>query len=56
MKETLSCPISQNRPNTEKWAQVKEVIIAMMQNAFAGNDPATEEKNGKAMMDDIIGG
>ncbi len=55
MKETLSGPMSQNRPNTEKWAQLEEVIIAMVQNTFAGNDPATEAQNGKAEMDAIMG-
>lgn len=56
MMETLSGPMSQNRPNTEKWAQLEEVIIAMVQNTFAGNDPATEAHNGKAEMDAIMGG
>lgn len=55
MIETLDGPMSQNRPNTPRWAQLEEVIIAMVQNAFAGNDPAAEASNAKSEMDQIVG-
>lgn len=55
MIETLNGPMSQNRPNTPQWAQLEEVIIAMVQNAFAGNDPAAEASKAKAEMDNIVG-
>jgi len=55
MIETLGCPASQNRPNTPKWAQLEEVIINMVQNVLAGNDPQQVADKAKEAMDEIMG-
>lgn len=55
MIDTLDGPMSQNRPNTPKWAQLEEIIITMVQNVFSGSEPQQEADKAKAEMDVIMG-